>query len=381
MKKRRAIRVLLFLAVIGGLGVGAALGLGDKSSRQEFRTAKVTRGDIADVVAATGTLNPAKVVTVGTQVSGQVSKLSVQLNDKVKAGQLLAEIDPTLLLAQIKQDQTSLESARINYEQAARDLKRTRVLLAKDYVAQVDLEHAEQSYVVAKNGYESAKTVVERDEANLNYAKIVAPIDGVVIAKDVELGQTLAASFQTPNLFKIAGNLTQMKIDVNLPEAFISKVKAGMAAKFTVDAFPDREFEGTVSTVDLNPNNQSGGVTYGIEIAVDNPGRELLPGMTAYVNLTVSKKEKVLRVPASALRFVPPAVPVTGWERLLGKRAPPPVMFAGGKDSKTIYLLRNDQPTPVSVKTGATDDEYIEVSGNGIGEGDTVIVGVSHTEE
>ena len=361
-----------FLAAV----VAAGLLLDGSDIQPEVRTDKVTRGDIAEVVAANGTLNPAQLVTVGTQVSGQVSKLNVQLNDHVKAGQLLAEIDPTLLLAQIKQDRTMLETAKDNADQAARDLNRTRMLLAKDYVAQIDLEHAQQAYRAAKNAYEGAKTVMERDEANLNYAKILSPIDGVVISKDIDLGQTIAASFQTPNLFKIAADLTRMKISVNLPEAFISKVKVGMPVTFTVDTFPGRIFDGTISAVDLNPNTQDGVVAYTIEVSVNNKDRSLLPGMTAYVNITLSKQPNVLRVPAAALRFVPPAEHVSALQRLFNphRRIAIPQR---AKDGKTIYLLRNDVLTPVTVKTGATDDDYVEVSGEGIAEGDTVVIGMA----
>jgi HlyD family secretion protein len=375
MKRRRWIKLCLVLVLLGGSVVGLAL-LNGSEDQIEYRTANVTRGDIAEITTVTGTLSAAKVVTVGTQVSGQVSKLNVKLNDEVKTGQLLAEIDPTLLLAQLKQDQTALETAKSNYEQVARDLERTRVLLAKDYVAKVDLEHAEQAFLTAKNSYAGAKTVVERDQANLNYTKIVSPIDGVVIDKQVDLGQTLAASLQAPTLFKIAGDLTQMKISLNLPEAFIRKVKEGMPVKFTVDALPDREFTGTVGTVNLNPNNQNGAVTYTVDVSVDNPGRELLPGMTAYVTLTFSKREKALRVPASALRFVPPTEHVSGLQRLFGKRPALVATPIAVRGAKTVYVLRDGQPAPISVRTGATDDEYVEVSADGIAEGDTVIVGV-----
>jgi HlyD family secretion protein len=376
MKSKDVMTFFVVAAVTAALAVIGASVVTGNANPPEYRTAKVTQGDIADVVSATGTLNPATVITVGTQVSGQVSKLNVKLNEEVKAGQLLGEIDPTLLLAQIKQDRTTLETAKSNYEQAGRDLARTRKLLAMDYVAKVDLEHADQAYLTAKNSYDGASTVVERDEANLNYTKIVSPIDGVVIDKQVDLGQTLAASLQAPTLFKIAGDLTQMKINVNLPEASISKVKEGMPVSFTVDAFPGREFSGAVTVVNLNPNNQAGGVTYSVEVAVKNPGRQLLPGMTAYVTLTVSMRQGVLRVPASALRFTPPPEHISGLQRLFGKRAEPIVAPSVGKDAKTVYSLRDGHPVPVSVKTGASDDEYTEVSGEGFAEGDTVILGM-----
>lgn len=375
MKRKRLIRIFLLTAIIAGAAVAALVVFGSQGDAPSYRTERITRGDIVEMVSATGTLNPGRIVTVGSQVSGQVSKLYVALNDLVKAGDVLAEIDPTLLLAQIRQDRTALETARSTYEQAGRDLSRARSLLAQEYVARADVEHAEQAYRVAKNSYEAAKTVVERDEANLGYTKILAPIDGVVIAKNIDIGQTLASSFQAPDLFKIAADLTSMKIDVNLPEAFISKVKAGMEATFTVDALPSRVFKAKVTSVDVNPTNQNGMVSYNVQMAVSNGDHALLPGMTAYVNVILSKKENVLRVPAAALRFIPPPENVGGLRLLFGKR-PPPVPMPQMTDSKRIYVLRNQTPIPVAVTTGAADENYVEISGDGIAEGDTVVLGV-----
>ncbi len=375
MKRKRLIRIFLLTAIIAGAAVAALVVFGSQGDAPSYRTERITSGDIVEMVSATGTLNPGRIVTVGSQVSGQVSKLYVALNDLVKAGDVLAEIDPTLLLAQIRQDRTALETARSTYEQAGRDLSRARSLLAQEYVARADVEHAEQAYRVAKNSYEAAKTVVERDEANLGYTKILAPIDGVVIAKNIDIGQTLASSFQAPDLFKIAADLTSMKIDVNLPEAFISKVKAGMEATFTVDALPSRVFKAKVTSVDVNPTNQNGMVSYNVQMAVSNGDHALLPGMTAYVNVILSKKENVLRVPAAALRFIPPPENVGGLRLLFGKR-PPPVPMPQMTDSKRIYVLRNQTPIPVAVTTGAADENYVEISGDGIAEGDTVVLGV-----
>jgi HlyD family secretion protein len=372
---QKAVFLLLLLAVALLIG---HLWLGGGGDRISYRTARISRGSIAETVTASGTLNPVQLVNVGTQVSGQVSKVYVHANDQVKAGQLLAEIDPALLEAQVKQDRASLETARVNDEQAERDMKRTRVLLAKDYVAKVDLEHAEQAYLSAKNSYDAAKTQLDRDLVNLNYAKITAPIDGVVISQDVTLGQTVAASFQTPNLFKIAGDLTKMKIDVNLSESDIGRVKAGMPVTFTVGSFPDREFTGKIEVVNLNASNQQGVVTYTVSVAVDNPDRLLLPGMTAAVSITLSERKDVLRVPVAALRFIPPPPPVSGLQRLLHLTGGPLLLPApASREKKTLYLLRDDVPVPAPVNTGVTDETYVEVSGEGIAEGDTVITGAA----
>lgn len=374
---KRLIPVTLLLLLVAG--VGSLMG-GDKGG-PAYRTEQVSKGDIVDVVSSSGTLNPIQLVTVGTQVSGQVNKINVVVNDQVKAGQVLAEIDPQLLKAQLRQDQSGLETAQVNFQQAERDLKRMRDLLAKDYVAKVDLERAQQAYQQARNSYESSKSIVERDKVNLGYATISAPIDGVVISTDVTLGQTVAASFQTPTLFKIAGDLTKMKIDVNLAEADISKVKVDMPVTFSVDAFPDRVFDGKVMTINLNPNNQQGVVTYLVSVSVENPDKVLLPGMTAYVSVTLSKRANVLRVPASALRFTPPPESSSGLKRLFSAstlsrpRSNQAAMVAGAK-IHSLYVLRDDHLTQVMVDTGSSNETYVEVSGKDIAEGDVVVTGL-----
>jgi HlyD family secretion protein len=376
MKKKRLIAgvILVMLAA-------ASTTLFDSTGNVPlYRTDKITRGSIAEIVTANGTLNPLQLVNVGTQVSGQVSQVYVQVNDTVKAGQILAEIDPSLLLAQLKQSKASLETLRTAYELSSRNLERTRYLVSKDYVAKVELETSQQAYMSAKNSYESAKSAVEKDELNLGYTKITSPINGVVISQEITLGQTVAATYQTPNMFKIAGDLTKMKIDVSLPESDIAKVKNGMPATFTVDAFPDRTFNGKISMVNLNPNNQSGVVTYTVTVAVENPEKLLLPGMTAYVSITLSEVKDVLRVPAAALRFTPPQEQGSGIRRLLSgggnMRMRPSSVKITPTGSSTIYLLKDGELKLTQVKTGATDDTYIEISGDDIAEGDTVVTGL-----
>jgi len=365
---------------MAALLVAGGWALTGNGSQAAYRTAKITRGSITEMVTATGTLNPVQLVNVGTQVSGKINNVYVQVNDQVKAGQLLAEIDPSLLITQVNQDRSNLETARVNDEQAARDLERNRMLLAKDYVAKVDLEHAQQAYLLARNAYDSSKIQVERDEVNLNYAKILSPIDGVIISQDAALGETLTASFQTPNMFKIAGDLTKMKIDVNLSESDISKVKVDMPVTFTADAFSGRQFMGKVQRINLNPNTQQGVVTYNVIVAVDNQDKVLLPGMTAYVSITLSEKKDVLRVPAAALRFVPPPEQVSGLRRLFSvaqrPNSPGISAISGGDHSQTLYLLRDGALVPVQVRVGSADDTYVEVFGDGIAEGDSVVTGL-----
>ncbi len=375
-------RSIVFV-ILTGLVVGAVAMSGD-NEQQQYRTAAVDRGDISQVVTAIGTLNPIELISVGTQVSGQITKMHVQVSDEVKKGQLLAEIDPLIPEAQLRQSKTSLQTARITYEQAGRDLKRSKMLVEKNFIAKVELERAEQTYISAANSYELAKTQVERDEVNLSYTKITSPIDGVVIAQEVTMGQTVASNFQTPNLFKIAGDLTKMKIDVNFSEADISQVKMGQPVRFTVDAFPDEEFTGAVKLVNLNPTaGSTSGVTYSVVVEVDNKERKLLPGMTAYVSVILSEKKDVLRVPAAALRFTPPPEQVTGFKRLLsgggGMRMRPlqrEKQVANSSMNGTVYVLRDGIPTAIDVKTGGTDESYMEILTGDVKQGEQVITGI-----
>ena len=385
-------KMVWLLILLSAIAAGWVYFPREKVEKPTFRTEKVTRADISAVVTATGTLNPVQLITVGSQVSGKINKMLVQVNDHVKAGQLLAEIDPSLLEAQLKQDNSALESAKVAFEQADRDLKRNRLLLAKDFIAKHDLELAEQSYLQARNGYDSAKTVIEKDILNLNYAKITSPIDGVIIGEIVTEGQTLQASQQVPDMFRIAGSLTDMKIDVNFSESDIPKIKVGQPVTFTVTAFPDRIFNGTVQTVNLNPTgqfgqslqisppNQAGGVTYSVVIGLKNEDGALLPGMTANVSVILSQQKNVLRVPLSALRFNPPKEEASSLGSMLGaqttKSHPTQVMENEDSPDKTLYVLRNAVLTPVPVTTGASDDTYVEITKGDVNEGDQVIVGM-----
>jgi len=376
---KRLLALISVVAVITGIWFLVS----NDDNQVLYRTAKVTRGSIADVVSATGTINPVQMVMVGTQVSGKVDRVYVKVNDKVKAGQLLAEIDQSLLISQIKQDESSLQTAQMTYEQAERNLERERMLLAKDYVAKVDLETAELSKVSAKNAYDGAKIVVDRDKVNLDYAKITSPIDGVVTSQEVKQGETVTASYQTPNMFQIAGDLKRMKIDLSLSEADVRKIKEGMPVTFSTDAFPDREFIGKVQMVNLSPKTQPGqsnqaGASYTAVIEVNNEDNALLPGMTAYVNITLSKINNVLRVPAAALRFRPPQQVVTGLHRIvmMMKLQGMPRTPSGVQNGKSIYILRDGVATPAAVKVGASDDLNVEVSGDDIKENDIVVTGI-----
>lgn len=378
----KLVKRILTLAVIGALLFAAMQLAGPmlnvKSSGIPYRTDVVTRGTIAQTITATGSISPEEMVNVGTQVSGKITAMYAKLNDRVVKGQLLAEVDPALPLEQLKQSKNNLETAELAYTLAQRDYDRTKALVAKDYIAKVDLERALQNVVSARVSLESAKIAVKRDEINLSYTKVTAPIDGIIIKQEVSSGQTLASNFQTPNLFVIAKDMSVMKIDMNVPESDISKIRKGMPVNFNVDAFPDRAFTGQVDTIDLNPNNQSGVVTYNVVVKLDNKEGLLFPGMTANISITLSEVKDVLRVPASALRFTPPKEGMGALARVLGS-------LRGNSDTSSgngeytglrIYLWKNNELVMLPVYVGVSDDLYVEVRSDQLKEGDTVVTGL-----
>ncbi len=381
---------LFTLIIIGAmLFVAAAyFGLLDthKTEGIPYRTDIITRGTIAQTITATGSISPEEMVNVGTQVSGKITGIYAKLNDTVVKGQLLAEVDPALPLEQLKQSKNNLETAELSYTLAQRDYDRTKTLVAKEYIAKVDLERALQSVVSSRVSLESAKIAVKRDEINLGFTKVTAPIDGIIIKQEVSSGQTLAANFQTPNLFIIAKDMSVMKIDMNMPESDISKIHKGMPVNFTVDAFPERTFTGIIDVIDLNPNNQSGVVTYNVVVKLENKDRALFPGMTAYISITLSEVTNVLRVPSSALRFSPPKENETSISRMLGssmfgRQEPDTSMGENTYNSLRIYLWQNNKLKSVPVEVGSTDDLYSEVRGADIKEGDVVVTGLLAQED
>lgn len=379
-KIKRFIKRLFFwisiLAMI--VGAGYAFVLSNKKEI-EYRTEKAEIGNIKQVVTANGQLNPMVVAEVGTQVSGQITKLYVDVNDTVKKDQLIAEIDPKLLEASLKQSKASLEISRIDYEQAARDYERTKQLFAKDYIAKIEVERAHQNLMSRKLSYENSKTQVERDEVNLAYTQIRSPIDGVVIAKEVTEGQTVASSFTAPTLFKIAASLEDMKIDVNVPESDVGQLKEGMDVTFTVDSHPGREFEGKLQSININPNSSNIVVTYSAVVTLKNPERILFPGMTAYVSVTLEERKNVLKVPATAFRFQPPKEEEgSSFKNLFNPTSRYRHWQADDirNSSPSLYVLRNGQPEEVKVVSGMMDERYVEIVSGDVKAGDEVILSV-----
>lgn len=340
------------------------------TAEARYRTQKVERGDLTQLASANGTLNPVTLVNVGTQVSGAVKKWYADFNDQVKEGQKLLELDPALLEAQLKQSESNLASARSQLKLAQANAARAQELFRQDYISRQEFDVNTQALEAARALVSQVSAQVQKDRTNLGYSIIRSPVSGVVVSREVDVGQTVAASFQTPTLFKIAQDLTKMQINSSYAEADIGNLKVGQAASFRVDAFPNRNFRGVVRQVRLNPTTVQNVVTYDVVVSVDNPELLLMPGMTAYVSIQVAERKDALLVPNAALRFrpadaAPRAAARNGSGRREGAVQPP---------SGTVYVLVNGQPKPVKVQVGITDNRLTEVLGSELKEGDLVIV-------
>lgn len=361
--------MLLVLAVaLAGGGYYLWRGQNVKPAAERYRLVTLTEGELIRNVSANGTLNPVVLVNVGTQVSGTVKKLHADFNARVKAGQVLLELDPALLQAQIAQSTASLTRAEAALKLAQANAGRMRELFRQDYVSRQDMDQAEDAVAGARAQVAVAQAQLARDRTNLSYTVIRSPVSGIVIDRSVDVGQTVAASFQTPTLFKIGQDLSRMQIDTTVAEADVGGIQVGQTARFSVDAYPERDFEGRVRQIRLNPTTQQNVVTYNVVVAVDNPDLKLLPGMTAYVNIEVERRDRALLVPNSALRFKPADEDAGGSGREdKSKRR-------GGKAGSTVYVLKDGKPAPVPIKVGLTDNKQSEVLSGGLKAGDRVIV-------
>lgn len=353
-----------------------------------YKFGEVTQGDIEQAVSANGTINPVTLVSVGTQVSGRVSKLYVDFNDKVEKGQVLLELDDALFTAQIAQSQGNVRNAEASVELAKANEARIRSLFEQEYVSRQELDQSVQALKSAKAVLETARAQLQRDKTNLAYSIIRSPVSGIVIDRQIDVGQTVAASFQTPTLIKIAQDLSKMQIDTSFAEADIGNIKVGQRAKFSVDAFPNLNFEGVVKQIRLNPVTTSNVVSYNVVISVDNPDQILLPGMTAYVSIVFAKHDNVMLVPNAALRYRPKTengADVAG-KSANGSRAnqgagkgsrrkPAEAANAGGLGHGKVYVLQDGKPLLREVKVGITDGKLTEIISDTLRPGDQVITG------
>lgn len=302
--KRNRILTIVAVVLIVGVAVWLLWGSGPKQKIM-FETTKVAKGSISNSVTATGTIEPVTLVEVGTQVSGIVSNIYADFNSVVKKGEIIAELDKINLLNDLASKKSTEESAKTEYEYQLKNYTRIKTLHEKQLVSDSDYDTALYSYEKARNSYNISKNDVAKAETNLGYATIISPIDGVVLSRDVEEGQTVAASFSTPTLFTIANDLTDMQVVADVDEADIGDIREGQRVTFKVDAYPTAEFEGRVTQVRQQATETSNVITYEVVISAPNPDLKLKPGLTATVTIYTLEKNDILAVPAKALRFVP----------------------------------------------------------------------------
>jgi HlyD family secretion protein len=373
--KKKAVLIAGALAVLA-----VVLVVGRRGGEQmPYRTEILDRGTIRSFCTATGTVNPLKKVLVGTQVSGRIKNLHADFNSTVSQGELIAEIDPSTFEAQLEQARATLLSARAQLVQAEAMLKeserrmlRSRELFAARVIGQSELDAAETDHEVSRSNVGVAQAQVIQSEAafkyaetNLRYTRIYSPVDGIVISRDVDEGQTVAATFQTPTLFTIAGDLRKMQINTSVDEADIGKIEVGQDAVFTVDAYPDSVFNGRVEQVRNSPVVVQTVVTYDVIITVDNPHLLLKPGMTATVTIFTITAEDVLRIPNAALRFRP--------ER--GEDAGRSIQ------GPHVWVVRSGGIEPLEIQAGVDDFTYTELRDGGLTGGQEVVVGYVRTKQ
>ena len=424
MERRRKkyvipIGVLLFVILVGGLLFFRLIG--QRGSNQKFWTVRLERGEISSIVTAAGTINPVITVLVGSQVSGTIKALYADFNSRVKEGQVIAQIDPAIFEAQVEQGranvlsaQANLLNAQANLQNAKANLAKTEVsvldtkrtldrnkpLLERNVIAQATLDTAQANYDtavaqrdVAKAQVESAKSQVESSraqleqtkatlkvaETNLRYTTIRSPVNGIVISRNVDVGQTVAASLQAPTLFTIAKDLTQMQVDTNVSEADVGRVAAGQEATFTVDAYPEKTFPGKVSEIRNAPITIQNVVTYDVVIQVDNKDLKLKPGMTANVSVLIEHKERILKIPNAALRFRPKLakreeIGTKKKETSQPQSRAPSSDLSQGRPGRVWVLSPEGKPMLVSITVGITNGTFSEMIAGDLKEGREVIV-------
>lgn len=369
---------LLALAVLAA--IGAVWWFSSTGGTVNYTTAPVTRGDVTRTVTATGTVNPVLTIIVGSYVSGVIQEIHCDYNTEVKQGQVCAKIDPrpyqsvvdqnkanlAQAKAQLEKDKANLTYAQLNYDRNVRLAQNSAVSKDALDIAKNALDQATAQVGVDEATIAQRQAQLEAAQVNLSYTDIVSPVDGTVVSRNVNVGQTVAASFQTPTLFLIATDLTKMQVDTNVSESDIGGIKDGNKAIFTVDAFPKRSFEGAVAQVRQSPQNVQNVVTYDVVVSVANPDLALKPGMTAANRIIIDQKNDVLRVPSQALRYVPVGAGAT---RRSATSASP-----GQAPQARVWVLRDGKPTRVAVTAGLDDDSFTEIVKGELKAGDLVIV-------
>jgi HlyD family secretion protein len=386
-------RILLLLFVIAAIAAAVAFYLrrDGKTAQDKYRTEAVDRGVVAATVTATGTISAVTTVQVGSQVSGIIQSLHADYNSPVKKGQLLATLDPTPFQTQVEQRQADLLQAQVQMRNAEIQFNRSERLLEEKLTPESDHDAAKANYDGSKAQVAQAEAALRQTQTNLSYTRIFSPIDGVVVARQYDIGQTVAASFQAPTLFTIAEDLTKMQVQADVDQSDISRVATGQSARFTVDAYPEENFVGRISQIRLNATQNQNVITYPVIIDVPNPDGKLKPKMTADVTIEVSKVTDVLRVPNAALRFKPietgrgggngvaAKAALEGTAARGGARAAADALASGQRGSgrhQVVYVVGvGDELKAVTVKTGITDGRFTAVTEGDLKPGDKVAVG------
>ncbi|MCK9530776.1 MAG: efflux RND transporter periplasmic adaptor subunit [Gammaproteobacteria bacterium] len=366
--------------------------LAGDAAAPSYRTAEVTRGELVVSVSATGTLQPLNSVDVGSELSGTIAKVEVDFNDRVEAGQVLARLDRELLDARLVEARATLRAAEAKVREAAATVTETRLalkrcedLVVRQMCAQSDLDKARAAFERARAGEAMAKAqaaqaraAVDAQETNLRKSVIRAPMGGIVLNRQVEAGQTVAASFQTPVLFTLADDLARMELVVAVDEADIGQVRTGQSATFTVDAHPGRSFKAEVKQIRQAPKTVEGVVTYETVLSVSNDDLALMPGMTATADIVSTRLEDVLLVPNTALRFTPPVEVQTSRPMFMGaqRRAKIPPKAREPDGRQTIYILQDGAPVPVNIRPGASDGRNTQVLAGDLSPGAALVIDV-----
>lgn len=338
-----------------------------QNDKPHYEVVPVARGTLKLDVSASGTIQPINVVSVGTQISGIIERVYVDYNSVVKKGDLLAEIDRFTLEQELNEAKAQAQDAKSKSNKARLDAKRYKEMFEANYISRSEMEQAEVDAVTAKSNYDKARAQVKKAERNLGYTRITSPVSGTVTSKEVEEGQTVAASFSTPELFKIAEDLTKMQIETDISEADVGMIKPGLKVDFTVDTYPAEIFHGTVSQVRLNPTEEETVVMYTVIIDIKNDDLKLLPGMTAYVEIKVDEKPNVLRLPNMAFQFRPVREDGKADTQLRMKRADLK------PDEALIFILENGKPVAKTVKKGLTNEMFTEIL-SGVQEGEQAVL-------
>lgn len=369
MNKKKIILIAVSIAVVAGAGFWL-FGSSKAQHKVTYETAVVTRGEISESITATGTIEPVTEVEVGTQVSGIIDKIYADYNSVVTKGQLIAEMDRVTLQSEVASQRAAYNGAKAEYEYQQKNYERNRGLHEKQLISDTEYEESKYNYAKAKSTFESSEANLAKAKRNLAYATITSPIDGVVISRAVEEGQTVAAGFETPTLFTIAADLTQMQVIADVDEADIGGVQEGQRVIFTVDAYPNDTFEGTVTQVRLEATEESNVVTYEVVISAHNPDLKLKPGLTANITIYTAERRNVVNIPLKALRFVPD--PPSGKKRHEPEDLPQQEI-SGNDSLKIVWVQDGQEWKPRKVVVGMDNSVNVEIC-SGLEAGETVAI-------